>query len=81
MNDKTSNSLGGLTQTNTVEKKRKRAQGLQKRTVLVELEPELVKFQKRVLRFVGSQNSKVCQAFVSPDHNFERKSVEHIELK
>lgn len=46
---------------------------LKKRTVLVELEPELVQFQKHVLHFVGSQNSKVCQAFVSPDNNFERK--------
>lgn len=59
----------------SVEKKRKTAQMLKKRTILVELEPELVQLQKRVLHFVGSQNSKVCQAFVSPDNNFERKYV------
>ncbi|CAG9767394.1 unnamed protein product [Ceutorhynchus assimilis] len=74
--------LGGLSQTNALDKRRKGAQGLKKRTVLVQLEPELVKFQKRVLRFVGSQNSHVCRAFVMPDNNFERKvTSDNLHLK
>ncbi|XP_066255512.1 DNA-dependent protein kinase catalytic subunit-like [Euwallacea similis] len=77
-----SKSLGGLTQTAAIEKKRKTAQTLKKRTVLVELEPELVKFQKKVLRFIGNQNSRVCHAFVCPDNNFERKvTSDNLHLK
>ncbi|XP_066140487.1 DNA-dependent protein kinase catalytic subunit-like [Euwallacea fornicatus] len=77
-----SKSLGGLTQVATIEKKRKASQILKKRTVLVELEPELVKFQKKVLRFVGSQNSRVCHAFACPDNNFERKvTSDNLHLK
>ncbi|XP_050298315.1 DNA-dependent protein kinase catalytic subunit-like isoform X2 [Anthonomus grandis grandis] len=69
-----SRSLGVISSSNTaVEKKRKTARQLKRRAVGVELEPELVKFQKRVLHFVGNQNSKVCKAFVAPDVNFERK--------
>ncbi|XP_030758783.1 DNA-dependent protein kinase catalytic subunit-like [Sitophilus oryzae] len=77
-----SKSLGGLSQIENKEKKRKTAQALQKRRVLLELEPELLKFQRRVLNFIGSQNSKICRAFVSPDNNIERKvTSEKMHLK
>ncbi|KAH1016070.1 hypothetical protein HUJ04_007350, partial [Dendroctonus ponderosae] len=62
-----SKSMGGLAQGILVDKRRKTARMLKKRIVLYELDPELVEFQTRILRFVGKQNSKICQAFVSAD--------------
>ncbi|ERL91440.1 hypothetical protein D910_08770 [Dendroctonus ponderosae] len=62
-----SKSMGGLAQGILVDKRRKTARMLKKRIVLYEFDPELVEFQTRILRFVGKQNSKICQAFVSAD--------------
>ncbi|XP_060523292.1 DNA-dependent protein kinase catalytic subunit-like isoform X2 [Cylas formicarius] len=63
----TGKSLASVAQTAGVGPSRKTSRALKKRSVLVELEPELVKFQQRALAFVGSQTERVCRALVRPD--------------
>lgn len=62
-----SKSLLGQTQTNTTEARRKTAQALKKRRVVLEVEPELMKLQRSILGFIGKQTSAVCHAFVYSD--------------
>ncbi|KAF7267164.1 hypothetical protein GWI33_019585 [Rhynchophorus ferrugineus] len=66
-------SLGHLTKADYKTKSRKTAQKLNKRKILLEIEPELLKFQRRILNFIGCQDMKVCQAFTSIDHNMDKK--------
>lgn len=58
-----SKSLGGQT-SSVIEKRRKTMQALKKRTIVLELQPELVKLQKRILYFIGRQNIKICNTFI-----------------
>lgn len=58
-----SKSLKGQGSTQ-IEKRRKTAQALRKRQVLVEMEPELIKVQRRILTFIGKQNIANCQDFI-----------------
>lgn len=66
-----------------VEKRRKTAQTLKKRRVLVELEPELIKIQRRILSFIGRQSLKNCHAFIFSDDIFVSDAVlgHHHHLK
>lgn len=66
-----------------VEKRRKTAQPLKKRRVLVELEPELIKIQRRILSFIGKQGLKNCHAFIFSDDLFISDAVlgHHHHLK
>ncbi|KAJ8918257.1 hypothetical protein NQ315_014127 [Exocentrus adspersus] len=59
-----SKSLLGQTHSNLSETRRKTAQALKKRRVVLEVEPELMKVQRKILDFIGKQTSKVCHAFV-----------------
>lgn len=70
-----SKSLGILMQTDVTEKRRKTEQLLKKRRVMRNLEPELILFQKKVLEFLGEQNSIICEHFLLPDHYL---SEEHL---
>lgn len=47
-----------------LEKRRKTVQALKKRKVFVELEPELVKVQRKILNFIGKQSLKNCHAYI-----------------
>ncbi|KAJ8958549.1 hypothetical protein NQ314_006388 [Rhamnusium bicolor] len=78
-----SKSLQGQTQTNIIEKRRKTVQTMKKRKVLLELEPVLVNIQKRILTFIGKQDSKICQAFVYSDNSVVPTlfSGENVHLK
>lgn len=61
-----SKSLGEPVNTPT-EKRRKTAQALKKRKVLIELEPDLVKIQRKILNFIGKQSLKDSHAFIFSD--------------
>lgn len=61
-----SKSLGGHL-ADTSDKRRNTAQALKKRKVILELEPELVKVQRKILNFIGRQSLKNSQAFVFSD--------------
>lgn len=62
-----SKSLLGQAQTTTTEARRKTAQVLKKRRVVLEVEPELMKLQRNILSFIGKQTSTVCHALVYSD--------------
>lgn len=57
-----SKSLSGSSQMH--QNRRKTAQMLKKRTISLEIKPELIKLQKRILNFIGGQNSSLCRNFV-----------------
>ncbi|CAH1171231.1 unnamed protein product [Phaedon cochleariae] len=57
-----SKSLRGFAQSTVETRKTRRA--MKKRKVLVELEPELVRLQRRILCFVGKQNLRNLRAYI-----------------
>lgn len=58
-----SKSLDSI-KTSANQNKRKSAQALKKRKVIVDIEPELHRLQLRIIQFIGQQKSTLCQAFV-----------------
>ncbi|KAJ3665343.1 hypothetical protein Zmor_000841 [Zophobas morio] len=58
-----SKSLGGFTESSVPENRRKTAQALKKRKVLLYVEPELIRLQMRIIKFIGGQSSALCEAF------------------
>ncbi|KAK9874531.1 hypothetical protein WA026_005374 [Henosepilachna vigintioctopunctata] len=47
-----------------IQKNIKTSRALVKRKMVVEIEPELLKVQRRMLRFVGKQSIKICEGFI-----------------
>lgn len=58
-------------QIETTQTRRKTAQVLKNRKVVVGVETELANLQKRILLFIGQQNVLICQAIVNSDSNIE----------
>ncbi|VEN54375.1 unnamed protein product [Callosobruchus maculatus] len=56
-------------------KRRKTAQALKKRRVVVVLEPELIKLQKKLLCFIGRQNLEVSRALVFSDNIYTSSQI------
>ncbi|KAL3276777.1 hypothetical protein HHI36_012144 [Cryptolaemus montrouzieri] len=63
-------------------KRNKTTKALDKRKVVVEIEPELVKLQRRILRFLGRQSALVCKEFISSHQEIVKVSgdVEHLKI-
>nr|CAH7739864.1 unnamed protein product [Callosobruchus chinensis] len=65
-------------------KRRKTAQALKKRRVVVVLEPELIKLQKKLLCFIGRQNLEVSRALVFSDNIYTTSQISgvntHLEI-
>ncbi|KAJ3652171.1 hypothetical protein Zmor_018159 [Zophobas morio] len=58
-----SKSLGRFTDSSVPETRRKTAQALKKRKVLLNFESELTRLQIRIIKFVGGQSNALCEAF------------------
>ncbi|CAH1962380.1 unnamed protein product [Acanthoscelides obtectus] len=56
-------------------KRRKTTQTLMKRRVVVVLEPELIKLQKKLLCFIGRQNLEVSRALVFSDNIYTSSEI------